>query len=122
VVGERLLAGVARDQGEEMRGAASSAAIQACCSRSFHGTSKLFGPIRANTSPSRPAKAYRSDNRGVQTKILVTLGPNPVAGRELRLMGRYRILFSVDERDRTATVMLVGEKAGNALVVRGDRS
>lgn len=35
------------------------------------------------------------------TQHLKTLRPNPVAGRELRLFGRYRVLFTVDEDERT---------------------
>lgn len=56
-----------------------------------------------------------------EAKNLKTLRPNPVAERELRLRGRYRALFSVARNSRTVTVILVGEKTGNALVVRGKR-
>jgi mRNA-degrading endonuclease RelE of RelBE toxin-antitoxin system len=54
-----------------------------------------------------------------ETKILKTLRPNPVAQRELRCFGKYRVLFSVDEEDLTATIILVGEKVGNRLLVLG---
>jgi mRNA-degrading endonuclease RelE of RelBE toxin-antitoxin system len=55
-----------------------------------------------------------------ETRNLKTLRPNPVALRELRLHGKYRILFNVDEASEIVTIMLVGEKRGNTLLVRGE--
>jgi mRNA-degrading endonuclease RelE of RelBE toxin-antitoxin system len=55
-----------------------------------------------------------------ETKNLKTLRPNPVAERELRLLGKYRVLFSVNDKDRLVTVILVGEKRGNRLLVLGE--
>ena len=55
-----------------------------------------------------------------ETKNLKTLRPNPVAQRELRLFGKHRILFSVDEQAQLATIILVGEKRGNRLLVLGE--
>lgn len=55
----------------------------------------------------------------VETKNLKTLRPNPIADRELRLFGKYRVLFSVNEAERIATILLVGEKVGNRLLVSG---
>jgi mRNA-degrading endonuclease RelE of RelBE toxin-antitoxin system len=55
-----------------------------------------------------------------ETANLKTLRPNPVAQRELRLFGKYRVLFNVDEVAREVTIVLVGEKRGNALFVRGE--
>ncbi len=49
-----------------------------------------------------------------------TLRPNPVAQRELRLFGKYRVLFSVDEINYRVTVVLVGEKRGDRLLVSGE--
>ncbi|HEY2250466.1 MAG TPA: hypothetical protein VGH74_05375 [Planctomycetaceae bacterium] len=54
-----------------------------------------------------------------ETKNLKTLRPNPIAQRELRLFGKYRVLFSVDEQNNLATVILVGEKRGDRLLVLG---
>jgi mRNA-degrading endonuclease RelE of RelBE toxin-antitoxin system len=54
------------------------------------------------------------------SKILKTLRPNPVADRELRLFGKYRVLFSIAEEERLVTVILVGEKRGNRLLVLGE--
>src|SRR5947209_115168 len=48
-----------------------------------------------------------------------TLGPNPFAQRELRLSGKYRVLFNLDVGEQTVTIVLVGEKVGNRLVVQG---
>ena len=55
------------------------------------------------------------------TRHLKSLRPNPVAHRELRLFGRYRVLFMVDEAEMTVTIVLVGEKRGNSLYVQGER-
>jgi mRNA-degrading endonuclease RelE of RelBE toxin-antitoxin system len=55
-----------------------------------------------------------------ETKNLKTLRPNPVADRELRLFGIYRVLFSVDEDAKLVTIILVGEKRGNRLLVMGE--
>jgi len=50
-----------------------------------------------------------------------TLRPNPVAQRELRLFGRYRVLFNVNRPHQRMTIVLVGEKRGNSLIVQGKR-
>lgn len=50
-----------------------------------------------------------------------TLRPNPVAQRELRLFGRCRVLFNVNRPQQRVTIVLVGEKRGNALIVQGRR-
>jgi mRNA-degrading endonuclease RelE of RelBE toxin-antitoxin system len=55
-----------------------------------------------------------------ETRNLKTLRPNPVAARELRLFGKYRILYSIDEEDQLVTIVLVGEKRANRLVVMGE--
>ena len=55
-----------------------------------------------------------------EKKNLKTLRPNPVAQRELRLFGKYRVLFSVDEKDQLVTIILAGEKRGNRLLVMGE--
>jgi len=54
------------------------------------------------------------------TRNMKTLRPNRVAQRELRLLGKYRVLFSVDEEAREVTIVLVGEKRGETLIVRGE--
>jgi mRNA-degrading endonuclease RelE of RelBE toxin-antitoxin system len=59
------------------------------------------------------------DDPLAETRQMKTLRPNPVAGRELRLFGRYRVLFQVDEPARVVTIVLVGEKRGEALLVQG---
>jgi hypothetical protein len=55
-----------------------------------------------------------------ETRTLKTLRPNPFAQRELRLFGKYRVLFSVAEEDQRVTILLVGEKVGNRLLVQGE--
>jgi len=50
-----------------------------------------------------------------------TLRPNTIAQRELRLFGKYRVLFNVDPAEELVTIVLVGEKQGEALVVQGER-
>jgi mRNA-degrading endonuclease RelE of RelBE toxin-antitoxin system len=55
-----------------------------------------------------------------ETRNLKILRPNPVAERELRLLGKYRFLFSIDENERLVTIILVGEKRGNRLLVMGE--
>ncbi len=56
----------------------------------------------------------------VESRQMKTLRPNPVAGRELRLFGKYRVLFNVDEPARAVTIILVGEKRGQSLIVQGE--
>lgn|SRR5487761_1729575 len=55
-----------------------------------------------------------------ETRNLKTLRPNPVAQRELRLFGKYRILFNVEAAESMVTIVLAGEKRGNSLFVRGE--
>lgn len=56
-----------------------------------------------------------------ESRNIKNLRPNPFADREPRLQSRYRVLFSVDETAGVVVVHAVGEKVGNALVVRGRR-
>jgi mRNA-degrading endonuclease RelE of RelBE toxin-antitoxin system len=55
-----------------------------------------------------------------ESKSMKTLRPNRFAKRELRLMGKYRVLFNVNEAELLVTVLLVGEKQGNRLFVQGE--
>ena len=54
-----------------------------------------------------------------ETRQMKTLRRNPVADRELRLFGKYRVLFRVDEASQVVTIVLVGEKRGEVLLVQG---
>jgi len=56
-----------------------------------------------------------------ETRNLKTLRPNPVAHRELRMLGKYRVLFLVDRAGYTVTIVLIGEKRGEFLLVQGER-
>ena len=55
-----------------------------------------------------------------ETKNMKTLRPNPFAQRALRLLGNYRVLFDVDRASSTVTVLAVGEKRGNIVLVQGE--
>jgi mRNA-degrading endonuclease RelE of RelBE toxin-antitoxin system len=56
----------------------------------------------------------------IETRRFKTLRPNPVAERELRLLGKYRVLFNVDRQGQIVTIVLVGEKRGQSLIVQGE--
>lgn len=55
-----------------------------------------------------------------ESRNIKTLRPNPVAQREIRLFGKYRVLFNLDVEAREVTIILVGEKRGDSLIVRGE--
>jgi hypothetical protein len=54
-----------------------------------------------------------------ETQNLKTLQPNPLARRELRLFGNYRVLFNVEVDAQEVVIVLVGEKRGDSLIVQG---
>lgn len=54
------------------------------------------------------------------TRNMKSLRPNPVAQRELRLLGNYRVLYNVNTETRIVTIVLVGENRGESLVVQGE--
>jgi mRNA-degrading endonuclease RelE of RelBE toxin-antitoxin system len=66
------------------------------------------------------ALEYLEQDPLAETKNLKALRANPVAQRELRVFGKYRVLFSVDEEDQLVTIILVGEKRGDRLLVLGE--
>jgi mRNA-degrading endonuclease RelE of RelBE toxin-antitoxin system len=68
----------------------------------------------------KKALEYLEQDPLATSKNLKTLRPNPIADRELRLLGMYRVLFSVDEDAGLVTIILVGEKRGNQLLVMGE--
>lgn len=84
------------------------------------GDLRWFGRRTAKLLLTLAIAALESDPLA-ETRNSKTLRPNPVAGRELRLLGEFRVLFDVDEEEHRVTVVLVGEKRGDALVVRGRR-
>jgi mRNA-degrading endonuclease RelE of RelBE toxin-antitoxin system len=67
----------------------------------------------------KAAEGILSGDPMVETRNLKTLRPNPVAQRELRLFGKYRILFNLDPGERRVTLVLAGEKRGSVLLVQG---
>ena len=54
-----------------------------------------------------------------ESRNLKSLRPNPVAQRELRLFGKYRVLFNTDVGEKIVEIIAVGEKRGNSLIVQG---
>ena len=66
------------------------------------------------------AEQHLSSDPLLESRNMKTLRPNPVAERELRLFGKYRVLFNVDEETEEVTIILVGEKRGNSLFVQGE--
>ncbi len=60
-----------------------------------------------------------SENPLAETRQMKSLRPNALARRELRLFGKYRVLFNVDGEAQGVTIVLVGEKRGEALIVQG---
>ena len=54
----------------------------------------------------------------VETKNRKPLRQNPIASWELRV-GKYRVFYEVDDTGRTVTVVSIGHKEHNALLVRG---
>lgn len=53
------------------------------------------------------------------TRAIKKLRPNPFAQFELRI-GNFRVLYNVDEAEGEVTILLVGKKQGNKLVVEGE--
>lgn len=68
----------------------------------------------------RQAKERLAIDPTAETRQLKSLRPNPVAQRELRLFGKYRVLFDVEPEAEVVTIILVGEKRGNTLLVQGE--
>ena len=54
-----------------------------------------------------------------ETRQMKTLAPNPVAERELRLFGDFRVMFNVELAAAVVEIVIVGEKPGNQLIVQG---
>jgi mRNA-degrading endonuclease RelE of RelBE toxin-antitoxin system len=77
-----------------------------------------FGKRAGRKVLKEAVKLLRQDPLA-ETRNLKTLRSNPVAQRELRLLGKYRVLFSVDVHEKRVTIVLVGEKRGNRLIVEG---
>ena len=68
----------------------------------------------------KEAEQHLTGDPLAESHNMKTLRPNPVAQRELRLFGKYRVLFNVDEANETVTIILVGDKRGNSLFVQGE--
>ena len=68
----------------------------------------------------KEAEQHLSSDPLVESRNMKTLRRNPIAERELRLFGKYRVLFKADEENEKVTIILVGEKRGNSLFVQGE--
>jgi mRNA-degrading endonuclease RelE of RelBE toxin-antitoxin system len=77
--------------------------------------------VRQRRAVLKAATARLTEDPLAQTRHLKTLRANPVAERELRLFGHYRVLVTVNRSEATVTISLVGEKRGNSLFVQGKR-
>ena len=86
----------------------------------------MIGDLRAfgrgeGSAVLKAAIARLTPDPLAETRNLKTLRPNRLAQRELRLFGRYRVLFNVDPGERLVTIVLAGEKRGESLIVQGQR-
>jgi mRNA-degrading endonuclease RelE of RelBE toxin-antitoxin system len=79
---------------------------------------RWFGPKQGRLLLEKAVVQLRHDPLA-QSRNMKDLRPNPIAQRELRLFGKYRILFNVDAKEQTVTIVLAGEKRGNTLLVLG---
>ncbi len=68
----------------------------------------------------KEAEQHLSTDPLLESRNMKSLRPNPFAERELRLFGKYCVLFNVDEAAEEVTIILVGEKRGNSLLVQGE--
>ena len=68
----------------------------------------------------KEAEELLSSDPTQETRNMKTLRANRFAERELRLFGKYRVLFDVDPANEEVTIVLVGEKRGTALLVQGE--
>ncbi len=80
---------------------------------------RWFGRKNARVILNELLERLQQDPLG-GTKRMKSLRPNDIAGRQLSLMGRFRVLFNVDAENHRVAVVLVGEKKGERLHVRGE--
>lgn len=59
-----------------------------------------------------------TDQPMIETRQRKKLRDNPVAAWELRV-GKYRVLYEIEEMPRKVTVIAVGHKEHNTLFIRG---
>jgi hypothetical protein len=67
----------------------------------------------------REARKRLEQDPLARTRNMKDLRPNRLAQRELRLFGKYRLLFNVDPLDGAVTLVGVGLKHGSMLCLRG---
>jgi mRNA-degrading endonuclease RelE of RelBE toxin-antitoxin system len=82
-------------------------------SESAVGDFQWFGRKNGRTILEAALEVLSSDPEA-ETRNLKSL-----AQRELRLFGKYRILFNLSTEEKVVTVIAAGKKQGNALIVQG---
>ncbi len=65
---------------------------------------RSLGPV-ASRKVLKEASHLLAEDPQAETRNLKTLRPNPVAERELRLLGKYRVLFNVDVARRQVAIL-----------------
>ena len=60
-----------------------------------------------------------SQNPTRESRNIKRLRQNPVAQYEMRVTGEFRVLYKASTERQTVTIIAVGQKIGNRLVVRG---
>jgi mRNA-degrading endonuclease RelE of RelBE toxin-antitoxin system len=73
-----------------------------------------LGPM-ATRAILRTARGRLGTDPLATTRHLKSLQANAIAERQLSVLGRYRVLFTVDEAAKVVTIVVVGEKRGNAV-------
>ena len=86
---------------------------------SVNGDLRWFGKKDAR-SLLREATLRLEADPLAENQDMNPLRPNRVARRELRLFGKYRVLFNPDEGAREVTIVLVGRNRRDSWIVRGE--
>ena len=78
--------------------------------------------VRQENRPKFAAKSLEIPRAGSfgRNQESENLAPQSGRGKGFALLGKYRVLFSVDDKNQLVTVILVGEKRGNRLLVLGE--
>jgi mRNA interferase RelE/StbE len=63
--------------------------------------------------------ARLQDQPTIASNAVKALRPNPFASYQLRL-GDYRVLYNVDEDNSEVTIVAIGQKQGDKLIIEGE--
>lgn len=55
----------------------------------------------------------------MESSVFITLAPNGLVQRELRIAGKFRVLFNVHEEKEKATLLAIGEQRGRTMLIQG---